>query len=206
MMNITSNLNDIIGIEDTKNGIIYDKNHQDFELQLSLFKDSPKERENKKVIFKSSATPEQLFYCFNYKSPNVFHDVREFHLKYEFIKESFEKVAFLDDDKMKVKLNHIQEEFDELKRAYEENNIEDSADAIIDLIYVTVALGNLMNLPLELLWNDVHHSNMNYKERVKNLKDATKRGSNYDVKKSENWVGPKGKELINYQQNLNENV
>ena len=97
---------------------------------------------------------------------------------------------------MAVKVGHLHEELDELEKAWANGDLAEAADALIDLVYVANGAMNLCNLPASVLWRDVQNSNMIGKERVKSLDNATKRGSTFDVKKTKDWVGPRGSELI----------
>lgn len=146
---------------------------------------------------KVELTTEELYYVFDREpiSNTVFDDTDAFQ-KFYGLKEEDTMAGFISDDKMQMKFGHIQEEFDELKRAYAEGNLVEAGDAIIDLIYVASGLGNLMNLPMNALWRDVQNSNMVGKERVTSLNNATKRGTTFDVRKTKEWIGPRGKEII----------
>lgn len=141
---------------------------------------------------------ELMEYFKNMGHANVFEDTNNFQIKFG-LKERTEKnttPAFLDDDKMTMKIGHLKEELAEIERAYKDRDIVEVADGIMDLIYVAAGLANLMNLPCDVLWHDVQNANMAYKERVTSLDNATKRGSTFDVRKSKNWIAPRGKEII----------
>lgn len=153
---------------------------------------------NVELLKKADLSSEDLYYVFNRSSsmPTVFDDTDAFQRFYGLKPEEDAPAAFIDDDKMQMKISHIQEEFDELKRAYAAGDLAEAADAIIDLIYVASGLMNLLNLPANALWRDVQNSNMIGKERVKSLDEATKRGTTFDVRKTKDWIGPRGKEII----------
>lgn len=128
---------------------------------------------------------------------NVFRDTFYFQLKYGLMDLKFGYIPhFIPDEFMKKYINHAQEELDEVKKAYESRNLYECADGLMDLIYVAAGLCGLMNLPSIALWQDVQNSNMAFKKRVLSLDDATKRHSTFDVKKCENWIAPRGKEII----------
>ena len=131
-----------------------------------------------------------------YGNIDVFGDTQEFQVKYGLMEDKEKPAAFLPDENMKMKIGHLQEELDEVKKAYANKDLAETADRLLDLIYVASGLCNLMNLPTGFLWNDIQNSNMAYKERVKSLDNATKRGSTFDVRKTEKWIAPRGKEII----------
>jgi hypothetical protein len=145
-------------------------------------------------------TPEEIAMLFNHIS-NVFDDTFDFQVKYGLMtrEEMFEKAPyFIQKDNLMMKIGHLEEELAEIKKAAENNDIVEFADGIIDLIYVAAGLGNLCRLPMHQLWNDVQNSNMVGKERVTSLDNATKRGSTFDVRKTDKWVGPRGAEIIEH--------
>lgn len=158
------------------------------------------EIEEIKPILKTQMTPEEIAMLFNHIS-NVFDDTFDFQVKYGLMtrEEMFEKAPyFIQKDNLMMKIGHLEEELAEIKKAAENNDIVEFADGIIDLIYVAAGLGNLCRLPMHQLWNDVQNSNMVGKERVTSLDNATKRGSTFDVRKTDKWVGPRGAEIIEH--------
>lgn len=150
-----------------------------------------------KSLKKVDLTSEELWYVFNRPTGanTVFDDTNDFQVFYG-LKGASDKAQFISQDKMEMKIGHMHEELDELVKSYKEGNFAECADAIIDLIYVASGLGNLLNLPMVALWRDVQNSNMVGKERVKSLDAATKRGTTFDVRKTKDWIGPRGKEII----------
>ena len=132
---------------------------------------------------------------------NVFDDTFDFQVKYGLMsrEEMFEKAPyFIEKDNLMMKIGHLKEELAEIEKAAENGDLAEFADGIIDLIYVAAGLGNLCRLPMKELWNDVQNSNMVGKERVTSLDNATKRGSTFDVRKTDKWVGPRGADIIKH--------
>lgn len=132
---------------------------------------------------------------------NVFDDTFDFQVKYGLMtrEEMYEKAPyFIEKDNLMMKIGHLKEELAEIEKAAENKDLAEFADGIIDLIYVAAGLGNLCRLPMKELWNDVQNSNMVGKERVTSLDNATKRGSTFDVRKTDKWVGPRGADIIKY--------
>lgn len=134
-----------------------------------------------------------------YMDNDVFDDTLEFQVKYGLLpKDNYDFLVpeFLSEENMLMKIGHLQEELDEIKKAYANRDLPETADRLMDLIYVAAGLCNLMHLPSYYLWNDVQNSNMAFKERVTSLDNATKRGSTFDVRKTDKWIAPRGKEII----------
>lgn len=125
-------------------------------------------------------------------STNIFDDTMAFQQKYGLWRK--DQFGILPEEEMKVKIGHLYEEYEELVKAYQRKDIYEISDSIIDMIYVAAGLLNLMNMPAQALWNDVHVRNMN---KVRASKDNVgKRGSTFDVIKPEGWAPPRGKEII----------
>lgn len=135
------------------------------------------------------------YYNFAGRKSNVFDDTNFFQRHFG-LKHEEGKPGFLSEEQMNMKLGHLSEEFNEILKAYKERDIVEVADGLMDLIYVAAGLANLMNLPCHELWKDVQNSNIAYKERVTSLDNATKRGSTFDVRKTKDWIAPRGKEII----------
>jgi predicted HAD superfamily Cof-like phosphohydrolase len=54
----------------------------------------------------------------------------------------------------------IQEEFFELTKAVDENNVLEMLDAYGDLLYVVIGFGSTLGLPTQRIFDEVHRSNM----------------------------------------------
>ena len=61
---------------------------------------------------------------------------------------------------VKLRLNLIKEELEELQAAVKENNILEVADALTDLLYVTYGAGHALGINLDQCFNEVQKSNM----------------------------------------------
>lgn len=68
--------------------------------------------------------------------------------------------GFANEDNGKLYLNLIKEELEELELAYENRNIVETADAIVDLLWVTIGLAHTHGIPLAPVWREVALSNM----------------------------------------------
>ena len=59
-----------------------------------------------------------------------------------------------------LRLSLIQEELDELKKAIQEKDIVEVADALTDILYVTYGAGHAFGIDLDQCFNEVQNSNM----------------------------------------------
>ena len=82
----------------------------------------------------------------------------------------------------------IMEELSEYLRAFEEGDLTGAADALVDLIYVTMGCAHAMGLPFDKLFDVVHTANM-AKEPAGEF-TRSQRGSQYDVVKPIGWMAP----------------
>jgi predicted HAD superfamily Cof-like phosphohydrolase len=92
--------------------------------------------------------------------------------------------------KMAARLEFLQEELDELKRAAAANDLTEQADALVDLVYVTLGTVAMLGLPWEELWDEVQRTNM------AKVRGPTKRGHSYDVTKPPGWEPPRLAEVL----------
>lgn len=84
----------------------------------------------------------------------------------------------------------MQEELDEFKKGLQYSDINEMADALIDLVYVAKGTALELGIPWEELWQDVQRANM------AKVIGKTKRGIEVDVAKPLGWIGPKTSEII----------
>lgn len=68
--------------------------------------------------------------------------------------------------------------------------LDDQADALVDLVYVTMGTAVMLGLPWDWLWDDVQRANM---EKVRGM---TKRGHAVDVTKPPGWKGPQTRRIL----------
>jgi NTP pyrophosphatase (non-canonical NTP hydrolase) len=87
----------------------------------------------------------------------------------------------------------MQEEVDEFFEAMQENDLPKMADALIDLVYFAKGTANLMGLPWDELWVDVHRANM-AKERGEKVRGG--RAIKVDAIKPPGWQGPRTLEVL----------
>jgi predicted HAD superfamily Cof-like phosphohydrolase len=82
----------------------------------------------------------------------------------------------------------IMEELSEYLKACEEGTLVDAADALVDLVYVTLGCAHAMGLPFDKLFAVVHKANMGKMPANEYIRSL--RGSQYDVVKPVGWVPP----------------
>ena len=87
-----------------------------------------------------------------------FFKVKEFMQKFK--QEVKSKPSFPDDNIIKLRINLIKEELLELEEALNEKNIEETADALTDILYVTYGAGHAFGINLDDCFDEVQKSNM----------------------------------------------
>lgn len=115
-----------------------------------------------------------------------FEDVQEFMRKFGLPLP--DKPALVPLDVAIFRYEFLQEELNELFLALSAAELDQIADALVDLVYVAMGTAIVYGLPWQELWDEVQKTNM-AKERVKNLHDS-KRGHRFDVIKPDGWVPP----------------
>ena len=87
-----------------------------------------------------------------------FFKVKKFMQKFK--QEVKSKPSFPDDNIIKLRINLIKEELLELEEALNEKNIEETADALTDILYVTYGAGHAFGIDLDKCFDEVQNSNM----------------------------------------------
>ena len=82
----------------------------------------------------------------------------------------------------------IMEELSEFLKANEEQSLIDTADALADLVYVTLGCAHAMGLPFKEIFDVVHDANM--AKVPANEARRSARGKAYDVIKPDGWQPP----------------
>ena len=85
-------------------------------------------------------------------------NVEDFHKKFE--QKIGSTPGFSDEDTMKLRIALVEEEFLELKQAYEEKDFPSFVDAIADSIYVLLGTATATGVDLEPIWEEVQKTNM----------------------------------------------
>lgn len=125
------------------------------------------------------------------------NDIKQMHAKFK-VQESVSK---LDKEKLRMflefKIKFLQEELDEMKKAFEEggeNAADDTVDALIDLCVVSLDTLGAFNIDADLAWNRVYEKNMQ-KEIGTNAKRPNPLGLP-DLVKPEGWTPPSHKDNV----------
>lgn len=110
-----------------------------------------------------------------------FEDVKDFMTTYG--QEVKTKSEFPEEQIIKLRIDLIKEELNELTDAIKQRNLVEVADALTDILYVTYGAGHSFGINLDLCFAEVQRSNMSklgedgkpiYNENGKVMK-----GSNY---------------------------
>lgn len=99
-----------------------------------------------------------------------------------------------DDEMVRLKLRHMEEELNEVRASYINGDLEGYFDGLIDLIYVALGAAYFSNLDFNEGFTRVHEANMK-KERALSATQS-KRGSTYDIIKPAGWVSPTLSDLV----------
>ena len=92
------------------------------------------------------------------QSADWVQDVIDFHKAME---QPIGSVPYLiSDPRMKMRIALIAEEFNELLKAEAENDLIEFADALADLIYVTIGTAVECGIDLRPVWDEVQRTNM----------------------------------------------
>ena len=95
-----------------------------------------------------------------------FFKVKKFMQKFK--QEVKSKPSFPDDNIIKLRINLIKEELSELEEALNEKNIEETADALTDILYVTYGAGHAFGIDLDKCFDEVQKSNMSKLDKFGN--------------------------------------
>tara|TARA_B100001121_G_C18681783_1_gene618926 strand:- start:970 stop:1341 length:372 start_codon:yes stop_codon:yes gene_type:complete len=77
-----------------------------------------------------------------------------------FGQEVKEKAEFPDDNVVKLRFDLIEEELIELREAISKKDINEVADALTDILYVTYGAGHAFGINLDKCFEEVQNSNM----------------------------------------------
>ena len=117
-----------------------------------------------------------------------FEDVKKFMQTFGQIIRT--KPQFPDEKTMKLRLDLIKEELNELEEAMKTKNLKEVADALTDILYVTYGAGYAYGINLDKCFQEVQRANMsklgNDGKPIFNEKGKVMKGPNYsapDLKK-----------------------
>lgn len=97
---------------------------------------------------------------------------------------------------MLKRIGFMQEELSEMALAASKDSTDEIADAITDLIYFAIGTAVLLNLPLKMIWNKVHHANM------QKVSGKSKRGIDGDAQKPDDFIAPDIREILEYDRDI----
>ena len=110
-----------------------------------------------------------------------FNDVKTF--MNVFGQEVKVKAEFPNEKIVKLRYELIQEELNELKKAMEDKNLKEVADALTDILYVTYGAGHAYGIDLDRCFSEVQKSNMSKLgedgKPIYNEKGKVMKGSKY---------------------------
>ena len=89
---------------------------------------------------------------------NMFKDVMDFHKAFGQRIGQCPELPNEEERELRIKL--LREEYTEYMDAEEEDNIVEIADALADLIYIACGTAVSYGIPLDVIYNEVHRSNM----------------------------------------------
>lgn len=121
--------------------------------------------------------------------PTNFEAVREFMVACD--QEVKPSPAFPDQDTMDLRLNLIEEEFDELMWAVDNRDMVEVADALTDILYVVYGMGHSFGIDLDACFGEVQRSNMSKLvdgKAVKNEFGKVMKGSNFFEPDLSKWI------------------
>ncbi len=125
---------------------------------------------------------------------SAYQDVFAFNTKFAVPMAS--TAQLLDDGAYNFRVGFLREELNEFVNAQYQQNLPESIDALIDLVYVAYGTAQMMGVSPAMwqeMWDAVQTANMS-KVRAISIGES-KRKSTLDVIKPDGWVGPQAAHL-----------
>lgn len=91
------------------------------------------------------------------------------------------------DDRVALRLDILNEEYEEFQRAVGLRDIAQISDALADIIYVAVGTALEFGIPLDRVWDEVHRSNMAKRDPTTGKVHCRDDGK---ILKPEGWTPP----------------
>lgn len=92
---------------------------------------------------------------------------------------------------LRNRLQWIREEVNELEQAIQDNDLAGVADALVDIVYITLGGAVECGVPFGRLWSEVHRSNMaKVPFDPKTGQHRVQRGPDGKVQKPQGWRAP----------------
>lgn len=121
---------------------------------------------------------------------NWYEDVKDFHKAFE--QRVGEYPAIPEDvNERELRINLLEEEFNEYLQAEEDADLVEIADALADLIYIACGTAVSYGIPLDKVFEEVHRSNM-----AKLIDGKVLRRVDGKVQKPEGWTPPDIKSIL----------
>src|SRR3972149_1609920 len=119
---------------------------------------------------------------------NDFELVGELYKHFGYIPENNElfNPHMIEDDEANFRIKFLQEELNELRKGYEDQDICQIADALVDLVVVALGTAQLHSLPWNELFIEVQRANMSKQRGMKST-----RGWSSDLVKPDGWIAPR---------------
>ena len=114
-------------------------------------------------------------------------DVKRIQKKFEFPVRK--EPQLLDEAEQSFREKFLQEELNEFIVAHNESNLEDCADALIDIVVVAMGTAIWMGLPWQKLWDEVQRANMD-----KVAGPSARFGK--DLRKPNGWLKPQLRKIL----------
>lgn len=121
---------------------------------------------------------------------NMYNDVKDFHKAFG---QRIGKTPSLpNENERHLRKVLLQEEFNEYIIAEAENDIVEIADALADIIYIACGTAVSYGIPLDIIFDEVHNSNMS-----KLVDGKVIRRSDGKIQKPEGWMPPNIANILN---------
>ena len=128
---------------------------------------------------------------------SLFDLVAEFNLKFELPLNNLLTPAHpLNEEDFNFRFRFLMEEMTELTDAQEVGDMEEMADALVDIVYVALGTAHMMNINFDECFMEVHKANLR-KVAIEGLDDPrSTRRHRLNVVKPDGWVPPKLGKLL----------
>ncbi len=120
---------------------------------------------------------------------NMFQDVKEFQTAVG--QNVGQAPAFPDGDERVLRMRLLKEEFDEYNQGEYNNDLENIAKELADIIYIVCGTAVSYGIPLDRVFEEVHRSNM-----AKLVDGKPVRRDDGKILKPEGWTPPDIKSIL----------
>ena len=114
---------------------------------------------------------------------SMFTDVKNFHVAFE--QRVGEKPGLPSKEERELRKKLLAEEYTEYVVAEYQNDLVEIADALADIIYIACGTAVSYGIPLDVIFEEVHASNM-----AKLVDGKVLRRSDGKIQKPEGWAAP----------------